>query len=738
MFTSKKYFVPTVLALLLVGATLFFWQQGALAQDEPQQNDPVRQQQALAASLGTAISYQGSLSQLGNPATGSFTFELSLFDAATGGNQVGTTQTFANVNVTNGVFSIPALDFGAGAFNGEARFLAITVNGQALSPRQELKPVPNALSLPGLYTKQTSGTPNIIGGFTGNSVGTGKVGATVSGGGTSFSPNSATNDYATVGGGQDNTASGGNATVGGGNRNTASDSAATVGGGDGNEASGFIATIAGGTDNTASGSKASIGGGDENQATGDDTTVAGGSENTASGSGAFVGGGEFNRATAEGAMVGGGGGNLASNNYATVSGGSSNTANGVDATVSGGRTNQASATSSTVAGGNTNKVYDDYGTISGGQNNIAGVSATAATAETHATIGGGSGNTASGSTATIGGGSGNTASDSIATVGGGDSNTASGYITTVGGGDRNTASGSKATVGGGSRNVASGSHSFVGGGDENEANGSESTVAGGYGNIANGGESVIGGGTENETTNDYATISGGFLNRATGASSTIPGGSNNTASGASSFAAGNRANAQHQGAFVWSDTSGSPGAASTANNQFMVRASGGTIFYSNSTSTTGVSLAAGSGAWSALSDRNVKANVEVVNGREVLNQLANIPIATWNYTSQDESIRHIGPMAQDFQAAFAVGEDETRISTIDADGVALAAIQGLNDIVTEQESEIEALEAQIERLETAVQAQSSPQANPFNWLLLSGIAAFWLFSEWRRRQGGQA
>lgn len=67
-----------------------------------------------------------------------------------------------------------------------------------------------------------------------------------------------------------------------------------------------------------------------------------------------------------------------------------------------------------------------------------------------------------------------------------------------------------------------------------------------------------------------------------------------------------------------------------------------------------------------------------VDGRDFLERLMTVPVATWNYRSQHESVRHIGVMAQDFAAAFGVGEDATRISTVDADGVALAAIQGLH------------------------------------------------------------
>ncbi len=61
---------------------------------------------------------------------------------------------------------------------------------------------------------------------------------------------------------------------------------------------------------------------------------------------------------------------------------------------------------------------------------------------------------------------------------------------------------------------------------------------------------------------------------------------------------------------------------------------------------------------------------------------------TWNYRSQDAAIRHIGPVAQDFYAAFGVGEDDRHISTIDADGVALAAIQGLYQVVQQKETRI--------------------------------------------------
>ena len=91
-----------------------------------------------------------------------------------------------------------------------------------------------------------------------------------------------------------------------------------------------------------------------------------------------------------------------------------------------------------------------------------------------------------------------------------------------------------------------------------------------------------------------------------------------------------------------------------------------------------------------------------MNGREALEKVAAMPISTWNYKSQDPSIRHIGPMAQDVFGAFGVGEKETMITTIDADGIALAAIQGLHELVQEKDCEIAELEMRLARLERIV------------------------------------
>ncbi len=77
------------------------------------------------------------------------------------------------------------------------------------------------------------------------------------------------------------------------------------------------------------------------------------------------------------------------------------------------------------------------------------------------------------------------------------------------------------------------------------------------------------------------------------------------------------------------------------------------------------------------SDRKLKANFGSVDPADMLQRLRDLPISTWNYTIDDASIRHIGPMAQDFRAAFSVGADDRHIHPLDGQGVALAAIQGL-------------------------------------------------------------
>jgi hypothetical protein len=123
-----------------------------------------------------------------------------------------------------------------------------------------------------------------------------------------------------------------------------------------------------------------------------------------------------------------------------------------------------------------------------------------------------------------------------------------------------------------------------------------------------------------------------------------------------------------------------------------------------------VSLAPKGSQWTSLSDRNAKENFGTVDAREVLAKLAVMPIETWNYKAQDASIRHMGPMAQDFYAAFGLGEDKLGIGTMDADGVAFAALKGLYELVKEKEGVIEQLKQQAALQEEELKIQKDELA----------------------------
>lgn len=93
-----------------------------------------------------------------------------------------------------------------------------------------------------------------------------------------------------------------------------------------------------------------------------------------------------------------------------------------------------------------------------------------------------------------------------------------------------------------------------------------------------------------------------------------------------------------------------------------------------------------------VSDRNVKKNIAPADTREILDKVARLPISTWTYNEEPSAVRHLGPMAQDFHASFGLGTDDRTYNSVDAHGVALAAIQALERIVTAQEKRIEKLE----------------------------------------------
>jgi hypothetical protein len=188
-------------------------------------------------------------------------------------------------------------------------------------------------------------------------------------------------------------------------------------------------------------------------------------------------------------------------------------------------------------------------------------------------------------------------------------------------------------------------------------------------------------------------------NEANGEAATVPGGNDNLAKGDYSFAAGRRAKANYKGCFVWGDSHAGD-VACDDQDQWVARASGGVVFYTNTARTSGVEVGAGGNAWTAASDRNLKENIEELDYVAVLKRLvAGVPVTTWNYRSEDPAVRHMGPMGQDFYGTFGLGDGETHISTVDADGVALAAIQGLYAQNQELKGQVQDLESRLAALE---------------------------------------
>ena len=157
------------------------------------------------------------------------------------------------------------------------------------------------------------------------------------------------------------------------------------------------------------------------------------------------------------------------------------------------------------------------------------------------------------------------------------------------GGLGNLIQGRESFIGGGLENtIADGNHKsthyvVIGGGINNYATNVDSAfIGGGANNLVAGYGSVVAGGIGNQAAGSQSSVGGGTFNTASGTNSTVPGGSNNLASGSASLAAGNRAKALHDGAFVWSDSQNAD-FTSTANDQFAVRAQNGIMIQGTTT-----------------------------------------------------------------------------------------------------------------------------------------------------------
>jgi trimeric autotransporter adhesin len=197
----------------------------------------------------------------------------------------------------------------------------------------------------------------------------------------------------------------------------------------------------------------------------------------------------------------------------------------------------------------------------------------------------------------------------------------------------------------------------------------------------------------------FACVAMGHTNRAAGQAS-IALGERVHASGNWSVALGRRAHSNHTGSFTWADASTTDSLRSSGDNRFHTRAAGGYRLFTNSAATIGVSLAASGNSWSSLSDRNRKENFAAVDGEDVLRRLRSVPVSTWNFIDAGPEVRQLGPMAQDWHAAFGLNPDSLSINQAEFDGVNLAAIQALERRTAEQAGRIRELEAEVTNLRT--------------------------------------
>ena len=140
------------------------------------------------------------------------------------------------------------------------------------------------------------------------------------------------------------------------------------------------------------------------------------------------------------------------------------------------------------------------------------------------------------------------------------------------------------------------------------------------------------------------------------------------------------------------------------NNAFVARASGGVYLFTNAAITTGCNIPAGGGAWACSSSRETKTDFTTMNPVDVLTRVAGLPMTKWRYRTEASGARHVGPMAEDFHAAFGLGDSTKTINVMDASGIALTAIQGLHQLVKDKDRENDALRGEIELLKRSFAA----------------------------------
>jgi hypothetical protein len=205
-------------------------------------------------------------------------------------------------------------------------------------------------------------------------------------------------------------------------------------------------------------------------------------------------------------------------------------------------------------------------------------------------------------------------------------------------------------------------------------------------------------GVQNTCSANYC-MAMGYTAAASGLGS-VAVGYNVTADASHAMALGHRASSGgRSGSFTWADASTTTVLANSAVNSFQIRAAGGVRLYTNATTTAGVSLSAGGSSWIVVSDRNRKHDFAELDGEDVLARIRAVPVSSWRYIAEEGGVRHIGPMAQDWHAAFGLSADPTTINMSDLDGVNLAAARALERRTTELRTQLADRDARIRTLE---------------------------------------
>ncbi len=243
---------------------------------------------------------------------------------------------------------------------------------------------------------------------------------------------------------------------------------------------------------------------------------------------------------------------------------------------------------------------------------------------------------------------------------------------------------------GGNRTTGKGYASFAFGEDVNVTGnysigmGSDINVSGQYGFAA---------GDDSRCTSSYCHAVG-FTANAAGIAATALG-YRTTADADYSTAIGYRASTNGRtGAFVYADASTTDSIEAVANHEFAVRASGGFRLRTNPTLTNGCNIAASGTNWVCSSSRTLKENFVPVDGEEILARIRRVPLNRWTLIDDQARTPHIGPFAEDFYAAFGVGDDPKAIGHQDIDGVNFAGVQALEQRTRTQAEEIAALRSE--------------------------------------------